>query len=69
MYINERRVKAACALIATSDHLSLEGIGYEVGYQVKSTFFAAFKKQMGMTPASYKELVSAENPTQMGGQL
>lgn len=53
-FINEYRVKAACRQIAELEHLSLEGIGFEVGFSSKSTFYATFKKMVGTTPAKYK---------------
>lgn len=54
-YMNEYRIHAACRLITTHSHLTLEAIGYEVGYNSKSTFYAAFKKVKDTTPAFYKE--------------
>lgn len=55
MYINEYRINAACQMIDTHSHLTLEAIGYEVGYNSKSTFYTAFKKIKDTTPAFYKE--------------
>lgn len=52
-YLNEHRVLAACDLMQTDHNLSLEGIGYEVGFRSKSTFFTTFKKIMQLTPAQY----------------
>ncbi|MEM1121154.1 MAG: helix-turn-helix domain-containing protein, partial [Bacteroidota bacterium] len=57
-YINERRIEAACELLQTTHHLSLEGIGYEVGFKSKSTFFTTFKKIKGLTPAKFQQLNS-----------
>jgi AraC-like DNA-binding protein len=54
VFINEYRIKKACTLIATDDRMKLEALAYEVGFNSKSTFFATFKKQMGMTPALFK---------------
>lgn len=54
-FINEHRIKAACQLLGTNHQMSLEGIGYEVGFRSKSTFFTTFKKLMGVTPSQYKE--------------
>jgi AraC-like DNA-binding protein len=53
-YINEWRIAEACKMIATEQHLTLEAIGYEVGFNSKSTFFAAFKKVKGTTPSAYQ---------------
>lgn len=54
-YINEYRVNKACAMIAANHPFSLEAIGYEVGFNSKSTFYASFKKVKGTTPSLYKE--------------
>ncbi len=54
-YINEFRINEACALIANDRGIKLEAIGYEVGFNSKSTFYAAFKKLKQTTPTLYKE--------------
>ena len=60
-YINEHRIKAACQLLGTDHNLSLEGIGYEVGFNSKSTFFTFFKRKTGVTPAQFEQQLTAEN--------
>ena len=55
VFVNEYRIAHAKDLIATDTHLKLESIGYECGFNSKSTFYAAFKKVTGMTPAQFKE--------------
>lgn len=57
-YINEYRINYACNLIANDKGIKLEEIGYEVGFNSKSTFFTAFKKHRGTTPALFKEGLS-----------
>ena len=56
-YINEYRINEACKLIETSHHLTFEAIGYEVGFNSKSTFYTAFKKVKDTTPALFKESI------------
>ncbi|MEE1946266.1 helix-turn-helix domain-containing protein [Pedobacter sp. KR3-3] len=58
-YINEFRIKEACELIANDRGIKLEAIGYEVGFNSKSTFYTAFKKHRQTTPTLYKEQLSA----------
>ncbi|MEM1326890.1 MAG: helix-turn-helix domain-containing protein [Bacteroidota bacterium] len=57
-FINEKRIEKAKASLVTDHHLSLEGIGYEAGFNSKSSFFATFKKMTGQTPAQYKRSLS-----------
>ncbi|GAB3642436.1 helix-turn-helix transcriptional regulator [Spirosoma arcticum] len=54
---NRHRVREACRLLTDSkhQHLSVSGIGYEVGFRSKSTFYAAFRRERGMTPSVYRK--------------
>jgi len=55
-YINEYRVKAAKKALLTNSTYSLESIGYDCGFNSKSTFYAAFKKMTGTTPAKFQKM-------------
>lgn len=54
-YVNSYRIEEAKQLIASRPELSLEGIGYEAGFNSKSSFFASFRKITGKTPADFKK--------------
>ncbi len=54
-YINELRISAACEMLGVNELLSLEGIGYDVGFRSKSTFFTTFKKVKECTPAQFRD--------------
>lgn len=54
-YINDYRIIKACEIITSNQNLKLEAVGYEVGFNSKSSFFTAFKRYTGKTPKSYKE--------------
>lgn len=56
-YINSFRIEDAKVLIQHIDtnNLSIEGIGMEVGFQSKSAFYEAFKKETGTTPSVFKK--------------
>ncbi len=56
-FINEYRIDEACKLLETDTLLSIEGIGDEVGFNSKSTFFSTFKKVKGLTPSKYRQHV------------
>lgn len=62
-FTNEYRVESACQLLTTNHHLTLEGIGHEVGFNSKSTFYATFKKVKGMTPAKFKAQLDKNTPS------
>jgi AraC-like DNA-binding protein len=53
-FINEFRINEACKIIKSSEKYTLESIGYDVGFNSKSTFFAAFKRHTGKTPLNYQ---------------
>ncbi|WP_228376891.1 helix-turn-helix domain-containing protein [Chryseobacterium vrystaatense] len=54
-YINEYRISEACEQIENGSFLKIEEIGYEVGFNSKSTFFSTFKKIKNTTPLLYKQ--------------
>ena len=62
-YINQYRIEKACELIAEGSPLRLEEIGYAVGFNSKSTFYAAFKKHTGTTPKLYSQQKSLSDPS------
>ncbi len=55
IYINEYRIDEACKMIERGSYLKIEEIGYEVGFNSKSTFFSTFKKIKNTTPLLYKQ--------------
>ena len=62
--INHHRVVAACRLLTEPkfQHLSVSGIGYEVGFRSKSTYYAAFRREKGVTPNVYRKRVNTGKP-------
>ncbi len=53
-FINEYRINAAKEMLLQEDQYTAETIGYECGFNSKSTFFTTFKKLTGHTPANFK---------------
>lgn len=58
LYINEHRIEAAKAQLKNQPAFSLEAIGYDCGFNSKSTFYATFKKHTGTTPAKFRSKLS-----------
>ncbi|WP_452601496.1 helix-turn-helix domain-containing protein [Pontimicrobium sp. MEBiC06410] len=56
-YINKYRIDKAKAILKNplKDHLSIEGVGIEVGFNSRASFYSAFKKFEKSTPAMYKK--------------
>ena len=56
-FVNEYRVDAVKQMLSgpKKNILSIEAIGYECGFNSKSTFFSVFKNLTGKTPMQYKD--------------
>lgn len=54
LFVNEYRIDKACKTLRLKNNLTLEAIGYECGFNSKSTFYTTFKKIKGVTPSQYK---------------
>lgn len=54
-YINKLRINEACTIICnnTNPNFTIDHLFSEVGFTGKSTFYAAFKKYTGVTPAVF----------------
>ena len=56
LFINELRIEKAKELLTLQNQYTIEAIGYESGFNSKSTFFTVFKKITGYTPSEYQKL-------------
>ncbi|MET3879824.1 helix-turn-helix transcriptional regulator [Chitinophaga sp. OAE865] len=58
-YINHFRVEQAKELLQSPRHLHLSilAIGFDAGFNSKTTFNSTFKKMVGMTPREFRDLV------------
>ena len=67
-YINRLRVEAARACLADAgDTRTILDIAYACGFTSKSTFNAAFKRQVGETPSGYRKAAQARPLMAAGG--
>jgi AraC-like DNA-binding protein len=58
-FVNEYRVEAVKKELSNpKSHYSIEAIGFECGFNSKSTFFSVFKSMTGQTPMEYKKQIS-----------
>lgn len=55
-FVNEYRVEAVKKMLSDPQyqHLSIEAIGFECGFNSKSAFFSVFKQMTGTTPAKWR---------------
>ena len=61
-YINEHRIEYAKQLLREHPDRAIVDIASAAGYDNKSTFYSAFKRQVGMTPAQYRNGSNATDP-------
>jgi len=54
-YVNSLRVRTAIELLdkANKQNLTIEAIAYESGFNNRTSFYKAFKKQTGKLPSEY----------------
>ncbi|HEU4778283.1 MAG TPA: helix-turn-helix domain-containing protein [Steroidobacteraceae bacterium] len=52
--VNRARVRDAMGALAASDGKPVQQIAFDVGFNSKSTFNAAFRQHAGMTPSQYR---------------
>ncbi|NAY92861.1 helix-turn-helix domain-containing protein [Muricauda sp. JGD-17] len=55
--LNHYRIKEAQNLLLTQPMLSVKAVMYEVGFNSKTSFYCAFKKETGLSPNDYRNLV------------
>jgi len=55
-YINKHRIEYAKSLILdqANDNLTMTALAYDAGFQSKSTFYSAFKENVGLTPTEFR---------------
>ncbi len=61
-FVNSWRVKEAIPLVEAAEQTVL-AIAYEVGFNSRSSFYASFKKETGLTPSAYKRAGAASPMT------
>jgi YesN/AraC family two-component response regulator len=56
-FVNSFRVNRAKVLLTdfTMKNITIDGVGREVGFQSKSSFYGAFKTMVGTTPLEYQK--------------
>ncbi|MDC6366519.1 MULTISPECIES: helix-turn-helix domain-containing protein [Flavobacteriaceae] len=54
--LNHYRIKEAQDLLLSQPFLSVKAIMYEVGFNSKTSFYGAFKKETGLSPNDYRSL-------------
>ena len=60
-FVNGYRIEAVKTMLADKKNkYSIEAIGYECGFNSKSTFFTVFKNLTGQTPQEYKNSLNGK---------
>lgn len=56
-FINEFRINDAKTLLKEQSQLTVQEVLYEVGFNSKSSFYTAFKKETNLTPTDYRKSI------------
>lgn len=59
--INEVRIEAAKHKLLQEQHLTVEAIAFDCGFNATSTFHTAFKNITGMTPSAFRKQASVSS--------
>ncbi|MGI9492263.1 MAG: helix-turn-helix domain-containing protein [Geminicoccaceae bacterium] len=59
-FVNKRRIDAAKEKLVERQDISIMDIALEVGFNAKSTFNAAFKRFVGMTPSQFRQTMNCQ---------
>jgi len=54
-WVNGYRIEEAKSLLSARPDLSIKEVYYTTGFNSKSAFYTAFKKQVGQTPTQYRQ--------------
>lgn len=54
-FVNRYRVESAMKMLKSNKTLTIQGIGNECGFKSNTSFYTAFKKYKGITPAQFKK--------------
>lgn len=55
--LNHYRIREAKDLLANDSKISVKSVMYEVGFNSKTSFYSAFKKETGLSPNDFRNLV------------
>ncbi len=54
-FLNEYRIQEAETLLLSSNEITIDAMAYECGFNSTSSFYTAFKKIHGVTPATFRK--------------
>ncbi len=70
-FVTDYRIRLACRRLADDEAYgayTIEGVGRSVGYRLKTTFTAAFRRVTGLTPSAWLKLERERRSATPAGQ-
>lgn len=68
-FINEYRIAELCDQLQKENKYTIEAMASEVGFTSNSTFYEAFRKVTGCTPAEYRKKIASDKYTDHLGSI